>query len=151
MIIICSHPLPFGSSNYSLRVEETLVVFLHGSVELWFYPRVAAMAAVTTESLKDMLSQLMGQQVSASAKAASDAQEIQNAFNREMTNRTKEAQDTQNAFNRPMTDPMLNVIQTSGDNAATAEATRAATAEATRAANAEATTAAATAAAAAAA
>ena len=33
MIIICPHPLPFGLSIAPLRVEETLVVFLHGSEE----------------------------------------------------------------------------------------------------------------------
>ena len=33
MVIIYPHPLPFGSSIDPLRVEETLVVFLHGSEE----------------------------------------------------------------------------------------------------------------------
>ena len=90
-----------------MREEETLVVFLHGSVELWF-PSILTMAAVTTDSLKEMMSGLMGellaQQVTASATAAKAAAEIQNAFNREMT------------------DNMLKVIQASGNKAETAEA-----------------------------
>ena len=120
MITICSLPLPFGSSNYSLREEETLVVFLHGSVELWFYPLVAAMAAVTEESLGNMLKQILAQQSSAAddatklITAAAEAAAEKARISQEAS--TEKAMMMQNELNMKLIDRMMTTIETANTN-----------------------------------